>query len=77
MLQFFNNYPSGFIASIEAAGSYSIVLMNEDGWRGVDISVVVGVKVSLVFAFGVGLLGGGAVALVIGGVMIYLALRRD
>ena len=63
--------------SPEAAGSYSIVLMNEDALRGVDLSVVVGAKVPLVFAVGVGLLGGGVVGLVIGVVMIYLAVRRS
>ncbi len=62
--------------SPEAAGSFSVVLMNEDASRGVDLSVVVGAKVPLVFAVGVGLLGGGVVGLVIGVVMIYLAVRR-
>ena len=61
--------------SPEAAGSFSVVLMNEDASRGVDLSVVVGAKVPLVFAVGVGLLGGGVVGLVIGVVMIYLAVR--
>jgi len=50
--------------------------MNEDASRGVDFNVVVGAKVPFVFAVGVGLLGGGVVGLVIGGLMIYLAVRR-
>jgi hypothetical protein len=62
--------------SPETAGSYSIVLMNEDASRGVDFNVIVGAKVPLVFAIGLGLLGGGVVGLVIGGLMIYLAVRR-
>jgi hypothetical protein len=62
--------------SPESIGSYSVVLMNEDGSRGIDQSVVVGAKVPLVFAVGVGLLGGGVVGLVIGGLMIFLAVRR-
>jgi hypothetical protein len=62
--------------SPESVGSFSVVLMNENGSRGVDFNAVVGAKVPLVFAVGVGLLGGGVVGLVIGGLMIFMAVRR-
>ncbi len=57
-------------------GSYVLVLMNADGSAGVDIDMVFGAKVPLLFAVGVGLLGGGAVVLLISILMIYFAARR-
>jgi len=58
------------------AGSFSIVLMNDDGSAGIDLSIVFGAKVPLLFQVGVGLLVGGVVALAIGTVMVYFAARR-
>lgn len=56
-------------------GSYWIVLMNEDGSTGVDLTVSLGAKVPLIFTIGVVLLGGGVVALVIGVALIYAGAR--
>jgi len=50
--------------------------MNEDGSAGIDIDIVLGAKVPLLFGIGVGLLVGGIVALSISILMIYLAARR-
>jgi hypothetical protein len=58
------------------SGTWSLVLMNEDGSEGVDLSVVLGVKVPWLFGTGVGLLVGGVVGLIVGFVMIYLAVRK-
>jgi len=58
------------------AGSYSLVLMNDDGSAGVDVSVVLGVKVPMVAGIGTGLLIAGPVVLIIGIMMVYLAARR-
>lgn len=57
-------------------GSYSLVLMNDDGSAGVDVSVVLGVKVPIVAGIGTGLVIAGPVVLIIGIVMVYLAARR-
>ena len=57
-------------------GSYSLVLMNADGSAGVDLSTVLGAKIPLIFRVGVGLLIGGIVVLIVGGFMVYLAVRR-
>lgn len=57
-------------------GTYSVVLMNEDGTPGVDLSVRVGAKVPLLFPIGVGLLAGGVVGLIVGLMMIFFAVRR-
>ena len=59
------------------AGTYSLVLMNADGSADVDLSVVVGAKVPLIFGVGVGLLVGGIVALLLGALMIVLAVLRS
>jgi hypothetical protein len=59
------------------AGTWSLVLMNEDGSAGVDLSVVLGVKIPWLFGTGVGLLIGGIVALLLGTFMIFLAARRS
>jgi hypothetical protein len=58
------------------SGTWSLVLMNEDGSQGVDLRGVVGVKIPWVFGLGLGLLIGGIVALVLGAVMVLLAVRR-
>lgn len=54
-------------------GSYAMVLMNADGSADVDLSVVVGAKVPLIFGLGLGLLIGGVFALIIGIVMVFFA----
>ena len=59
------------------AGTWSLVLMNEDGSAGVDLSVVLGVKIPWLFGTGLGLLIGGIVALPLGTLMIILATRRS
>jgi len=57
-------------------GSHSLVLMNDDGSAGIDINVVLGAKVPLLFGVGVGILVGGAIALFISIFMIYFSARR-
>ena len=58
-------------------GTYSLVMMNEDGSRGLDLAASVGVKVPPVFwGISVGLLVVGLVLLGVAIVMIYLAVRR-
>lgn len=57
-------------------GSHSIVLMNDDGSAGVDLNAVYKVKIPSVFGWSVGFLIGGTVVLIIGGLMIYLAVRK-
>ena len=59
------------------AGTWSLILMNEDGAAGVDLSVVLGVKIPWLFGTGLGLLIGGIVALPLGTLMIILAVRRS
>ena len=57
-------------------GTYSLVLMNEDGSAGLDLRAAVGAKVPLVFGTGLGFLIGGIVGLIIGFFMVFLAVRR-
>lgn len=58
-------------------GTYSVALMNEDGSRGLNLAVSVGVKVPpVVGGIGIGLLVVGLVLLVVAILMIYLAVRR-
>ena len=57
-------------------GTYMLVLMNDDGSAGVDLSIELGAKVSWLIWVGVGLLVGGAVATIGGSLMIYFAVRR-
>ena len=57
-------------------GSHSLVLMNDDGSAGVDMSIVLGAKIPLLFRVGVGILVGGAVVLSISILMIYFSTRR-
>lgn len=59
------------------AGTWSLVLMNEDGSAGVNLSVILGVKIPWLFGTGIGLLIGGIVALLLGTFMIVLAARRS
>jgi len=58
------------------AGSYSIVVMNDDGSRGVDLDVIFKAKIPSLVGFGVGLLVGGIVLLAVASLMIFLAVRR-
>jgi hypothetical protein len=60
-----------------APGSYSLVLMNEDGSAGVDLETRIGAKVPLLRGVGIGLVTGGAVALLLGSFLIHLAVRRQ
>ncbi|MCK4697690.1 MAG: DUF4389 domain-containing protein, partial [Dehalococcoidia bacterium] len=56
-------------------GTYSVVLMNQDGSSGVDLDMAVGAKVPLIFGVGVGMVVMGIVALVVGILMIIFAIR--
>jgi len=58
------------------SGTYSLVLMNDDGSAGLDLRVSVGAKVPLIFGTGLGFLIGGVVGLIIGFLMVFLAVRR-
>ncbi len=58
------------------AGSYSIVVMNDDGSRDVDLDVIFKAKIPAIFGFGVGLLVAGIVLLAVASLMIFLAVRR-
>jgi hypothetical protein len=57
-------------------GSYSLVLMNDDGTAGIDVSVALGMKVPLVAGIATGFVIAGPVLLIIGVIMVYLAARR-
>ena len=59
------------------AGRHSIVLMNDDGSAGVDLSVIYKVKIPSLFGLSVGLLVGGIVVLIGGCFMVYFAVRRS
>ncbi len=56
-------------------GTYSMVLMNQDGSRDVDADISLGVKIPLIFGFAVGLLVGGIVAITVGILAIIFSLR--
>ena len=58
------------------AGSYSIVLMNEDGSAGVDLTMEVGAKIPLLSMIGSILLAVGVIPLIIGAIIIYFGIRR-
>jgi hypothetical protein len=58
-------------------GSHALVLMNDDASPGLDMTVQFQVQVPVVvFALGVALLVGGTVALILGIVMVYFAVRK-
>ena len=59
------------------SGNWVLVLMNEDGSAGIDLSVVLGAKVPWLFGVGIGLLVGGIVVLAISIIMIYFSVRRS
>ena len=54
---------------------YSLVIMNAGGSAGIDASMSFGVKVPVVGKLGAGLLIAGVVILLVGGVMLFFALR--
>ena len=56
-------------------GSWSVVVMNADGSRGVDAGVSAGANVPILSAVGWGALGGGLLLLVAAGGIVFLALR--
>ncbi|MFC1866448.1 YciC family protein, partial [Chloroflexota bacterium] len=58
------------------SGSYSLVIMNEDGSAGIDVDVILGAKVPLLLGIGIGLLVGGFTALCISILLLYLAARK-
>jgi hypothetical protein len=57
-------------------GNWSVVVMNEDGSRNVDADVKVGAKLPWLAAAGWTVLGGGVLALVIAGTLIYVGANR-
>jgi hypothetical protein len=59
------------------AGSYSIVLMNDDGSAGIDLSVVLKAEVNTaIFWIGVAFLVGGSVLVAAGILLVYLSTRK-
>lgn len=58
------------------SGSFLLVLMNEDGSPGVDVSTKVGAKVPGLIWIGVGVVIGGIFVLVAASVLVYLGVRR-
>jgi len=58
------------------AGNYSIVVMNGDGSKNVDLDVVFKAKIPSLVKFGVGFLVSGIILLAIASLMIFLAVRR-
>jgi hypothetical protein len=58
------------------AGSYSVVAMNDDGSKDVDVDIVFKAKIPSLAGFGVGLLVSGIVLLAVAILMIVLAVRR-
>jgi hypothetical protein len=59
------------------SGTYSFLLMNEDGSRGLDLEASIGIAVpSVLGGIGVGLFIGGLVVLALAVLMLYLAVRK-
>ncbi len=59
------------------SGTYSFLLMNEDGSRGLDMEALIGIAVpSVLGGIGVALLIGGLVVLALSILMLYLAVRK-
>jgi hypothetical protein len=59
-----------------AKGDWSVVVMNGDASRGVDVRLSLGAKVGFIFWLGLGLMIAGAVLLAGGAALTYLATRR-
>lgn len=57
------------------SGTWVLVIMNDDGSAGLDLSVQLGAKVPWLFSVGLGFLIVGVVLLVLGIVMVYFAVR--
>lgn len=58
-------------------GIHSLVLMNDDGSAGMDMDIVFGAKVPLLFGIGVGILIGGITTLFVSILMLYFVVRRQ
>ena len=58
-------------------GTYSIVMMNGDGLRGIDLDIVFKAKIPSIVGYAVGFLVAGIVLLIIGGLMVFLAVRKN
>jgi hypothetical protein len=57
-------------------GTYSLVLMNEDGSIPVDSRVSLGIKIpAILHNIGLGILIGGIIIIIVGGIMIFFAAR--
>jgi hypothetical protein len=57
-------------------GSWTVVVMNADAARGVDVDATVGARVGFVLPLAIGLLVGGVVLLLAGGGLIFAGGRR-
>lgn len=58
------------------AGNNSIVLMNGDGSKGVDIDMIFKTKIPSIVGYGLGLLIAGIILLTVGGLMVFFAVRQ-
>jgi len=57
-------------------GSWTVVVMNADGTRGIDVSASLGARMSAVRWIAVGLLAAGALFLTAGALLLVVAIRR-
>ena len=58
------------------AGNNSIALMNDDGSKGIDLDVIFKAKIPSIVGYGLGLLITGIILLIVGGLMVFFAVRR-
>lgn len=58
-------------------GSFWIVLINEDGSAGLDLSLTLGIKIPLLSTIGLVLLFLGGIALMFGGIMVYIGVKTS
>jgi hypothetical protein len=56
---------------VPQTGDYSVVIMNSDGTKNVDVSVQLGAKIPILRGIGVGLLVGGVILGFIGALIVY------
>lgn len=61
---------------IPQTGDYSVVIMNSDGSKNVDVSVQLGAKIPILRGIGVGLLVGGIIMGFLGALIVYNYLIR-